>query len=88
MIQNTKGPWKWYGSELLSEDSFVLECSKGNLPNKYDALLIATSPEILDALINILDAYKRGAQGFPLPYEVCKAAEESAENAIAKATGK
>ncbi|MCS4234455.1 hypothetical protein [Stenotrophomonas sp. BIGb0135] len=52
-----------------------------------NARLIAAAPELLGALADLLDVYRRGAQGFPLTYELCKVIEEQAANAIAKATG-
>ena len=84
MSKHTPGPWEWnkYGA-LLHEDEIVLGidggCRRCDYPNEANGRLIAAAPDLLDALVMVLDD-PNALDGRPRTYEIVCAA-------IAKAKG-
>ena len=81
--QHTPGPWHLNprGWVVQSTGDIVtrLECSNNK---DWDARLIAAAPELLDALIEMLEASER-----PVPERWLSNVRSHARSAIAKATG-
>ena len=96
MIGPTSGPWRWNPwkqnvrcHNVLGTDNHpvlrVTEKGEVYIPNKYDALLIAAAPNLLEALKLLLSQTDTGD---PCEHVTVGKHIIKAERAIAKAEGK
>lgn len=102
-MKHTPGPWIWLeksewmdmpslaspsGEVCNFGDSQTYYPTQGEPPNKADARLIATAPELLEAL-QALDDYMCDnlTTDYPTGVDIDHAVFKAARSAIAKATG-
>ena len=89
MSKHTEGPWEarqsvrgyWFIEHQQGGEAYTLtklDCSEA------DSRLIASAPELLDALQDIVDAYQKHFDAMPVAWQTY---DNIARAAITKATG-
>ncbi len=77
MSKHTKGPWRAVGSTVYFPNSLGGFCIQSCPDSQENARLIAAAPELLEIVIDLLDAFGEGDSEI----------ENDARAIIAKATG-
>lgn len=86
--KHTPAPWviSLHGNYIENESKFKIARVSG-FANSPNAKLIAAAPDLLEALIDVLDAFERHSSGYSKGYELNTVICGQAKNAVAKATG-
>jgi hypothetical protein len=86
MNDYTPSPWSVLHSKTFNKVSSFDVKQNDISEAEWNLKLIAAAPDLLEALIDVLDAFERHTAGHSRGYELNTVICEQAKNAIAKAT--